>query len=137
MGSLTIPLSTRRVPQKNRDISEHCLSAINAEHSASCAAPDFSRNAGYRSQTGEWFGCLFFWLLFFGQAKKSNPPQPRSGGRNFLFLSSKNHLSVIRTPVPPDFLPSRDIRTSLYSIHKVCTHYLSVMRTPSSTSSLG
>ncbi len=41
---------------------------------------------------GKPSGCLFFWLLFFGQAKKSNPrQQARKNGQSF--IPSKNFFT--------------------------------------------
>jgi len=36
------------------------------------------------------FGCLFFWFLFFGQAKKSNPPAGAGTGIQSGFAIAKH-----------------------------------------------
>ena len=63
------PLGRRRAAQQQAEASEGCLRAA----SPSSRAPTAARGAGHPArQRGASPGCPFFWLLFFGQAKKSN-----------------------------------------------------------------
>jgi hypothetical protein len=59
-------------------VREHCLSPNRLFDSGELRSARLKRrSAGNRTKCGEATGCDFFWLLFFAQAKKSNPPAAR------------------------------------------------------------